>query len=120
METDNESLGARLARLRKAKGLSQEQLRKLAGVGQSTIASIENGSRTKVPGSLIDIAHALGVDAYYLKYGVTTMIAGDKIINEVVELLKKTEKEGKAVVLDKAKDMNQQYPLMARETTSFQ
>lgn len=110
MEKELESLGDRLARLRLSKDLTQVQLAKLAGVGQSTIASIEGKARAKVPGSLIDIAHALGVDAYYLKYGITQMVAGDKTINQIVDILKITAKEGKAVILDKAIDIQQQYP----------
>ncbi|MRR49349.1 MAG: XRE family transcriptional regulator [Rhodocyclaceae bacterium] len=110
MKKEPETLGDRLSRLREDKRLTQTQLAKLAGVGQSTVAGIESGARSTVPGSLIDIAHALGVDAYYLKHGVQPLIAGDKLINEVAELMKTTAKEGNAVILDKAREMAKQYP----------
>lgn len=106
-----ESLGDRLARLRKAKGLSQDELAKLAGVGQSTVAGIEKNARSKQPAALIDIAHALGVDAYYLKYGIRPLVANDVMIDKVVSLMKETAKEGKAIVLDKARDVQTQYPV---------
>jgi transcriptional regulator with XRE-family HTH domain len=111
MENTVESLGERLARLRKAKGLTQDQLAKLAGVGQSTVGGIEKNARAKIPGSLIDIAHALGVDAYYLRYGVSALVANDMMIDKVVSLMRETAKEGKAIVLDKAGDVQAQYPL---------
>lgn len=111
MQNTPEQLGVRLARIRSSLDWTQEDLAKRAGVKQSTVASIENGSRATRPGSLIEIAHALGVDAYYLKYGVRVIVAGDKTIDQVVELLKETSREGKAVVLDKAKDIAVQYPI---------
>lgn len=111
MSINPESLGERLTRIRLMRGLTQIQLAKAAGVGQSTVASIEKNARSTIPGSLIDIAHALHVDAYYLKYGVKQFVAGDKVIDQVVELMKSTAKEGKAVVLDKAMDIQKQYPL---------
>lgn len=121
-KSEIETIGKRLTRLREAKGITQAQLAKIAGVGQSTVAGIENESRIKTPGSLIEIAHALGVDAYYLKYGVETLVANDTAIHQVVDLMKKTAREGKSVVLDKAKDMRQQYPLedYSKQPMSFQ
>lgn len=74
-----ETLGQRLARIRQEKGFTQDQLAKLAGVGQSTVGGIESGSRAKVPGSLIDIAHALGVDSYYLRYGIRSIVGFEKL-----------------------------------------
>jgi len=64
-----ETLGQRVARLRTDRGLTQKQLADAAGLGQSTIAGMEKDARDKAPSSLIEIAHALGVDAYWLKTG---------------------------------------------------
>jgi len=64
-----ETTGERVTRLRTALELTQDQLAKKAGVAQSTINGIEKGARQKMPSSLIEIAHALGVDAYWLKTG---------------------------------------------------
>lgn len=65
-----ETLGERVIRLREARGWNQSALAKESGIGQSTVAGIEGGSRNKAPSSLIEIAHALGVDAYWLKTGL--------------------------------------------------
>lgn len=62
------SLAERLASAREAAGLTQDQLGKKVGAGQSLISNLENGenrSSTKLP----EIAHALGVSAYWLKTG---------------------------------------------------
>jgi transcriptional regulator with XRE-family HTH domain len=53
----------RVAELRKAKGLSQNQLAKLAGVRQATLSAIESGSTRRVDFDVMEsIADALGVD----------------------------------------------------------
>ena len=62
------SLAERLASAREAAGLTQDQLGKKVSAGQSLISNLENGenhSSTKLP----EIAHALGVSAYWLKTG---------------------------------------------------
>jgi transcriptional regulator with XRE-family HTH domain len=64
-----EMLGERLKRLRKEADLTQVELAQKAGVSQATISGIESSGRAKQPATLIDIAHALGVDAYHLKTG---------------------------------------------------
>ena len=119
MENNSETLGPRLARLRIAKGLTQTQLGKLAGAGQSTIATLEKDGRTKTPGSIVEIAHVLGVDAYYLKHGVRSLVAGDKIIDQVVELMSHTEKHGRTVVLDKAVEMQKMYPIQESDKANW-
>lgn len=108
-DPDMETIGERLESARVARGLTQEALAKAAGVKQSTIAGIENGSRNKRP-DLVPIAHALGVDAYWLRNGVRTVIAGDKRINQVVELMERMGEIGRAIMLDKAKDVAKEYP----------
>lgn len=59
-------LGARLAYLRRQKGLSQRELAKLLGVAQSTIAMYEGGNRTPDPEMLQRIADFFGVSLDYL------------------------------------------------------
>lgn len=56
------------------------------------------------------IAYALGVDVYYLKTGIETLLCGDKAIHEVAGLMQTMISEGKAVVLDKARDAAREYP----------
>lgn len=67
---DMETIGERVKRIRATKGWSQADLVRNSKLPQSTVASIENDSRTKESSALIDVAHALGVDAYYLKTGL--------------------------------------------------
>lgn len=109
-----ETLGERIRRLREAKGYSQGELGRLIGAGQSTISTLEKDGRTKRP-DLILLAHALGVDAYYLKMGVESLLCGDSAIHEVAKLMQGMSSEGKAIVLDKARDMEKQYPKRSKE-----
>lgn len=64
-----ETIGERVKRLRDAQGLTQNELARLAGIAQSTISGIEKGERQIQPSSLIELAHILRTEAYYLKYG---------------------------------------------------
>lgn len=65
-----ETLAERVIRLRTAKGWEQKDLVRESGLPQSTVASIEKADRGKARSPLVEIAHALGVDAYYLKTGI--------------------------------------------------
>lgn len=63
-----DTLRERLISAREESGLSQTELGKKIGAGQSLISNLENGenqSSTKIP----EIAHELGVDAYWLATG---------------------------------------------------
>lgn len=62
------ALKDRLAEARTESGLSQAQLAKAVGAGQSTIASIENG-RNKGSSLFLDLARALGVNVEWLMDG---------------------------------------------------
>ena len=61
-----ETLGQRLKRLRKAKGLTQVQLASIASVGQSAIGNIEAGTRG-YGASVVPIAKALDTTPEYLQ-----------------------------------------------------
>ncbi len=56
-----EGLGANISRLRKAKGLSQEELCELIGISRVHMGYIEQARRTPSLEILYDIARALGV-----------------------------------------------------------
>lgn len=62
------TLKDRLAEARTESGLSQAQLAKAVGAGQSTIASIENG-RNKGSSLFLDLARALNVNVEWLMDG---------------------------------------------------
>ncbi|MFM9867072.1 helix-turn-helix domain-containing protein [Achromobacter xylosoxidans] len=63
------ALKDRLAEARTESGMSQAQLAKAVGAGQSTIASIENG-RNKGSSLFLDLARALNVNVEWLMDGV--------------------------------------------------
>lgn len=62
------TLGERLKQARIDGGLSQAELAKMLGTGQSTIASIENG-RNQSSGRLVEIAQLLRVNPNWLATG---------------------------------------------------
>lgn len=84
---NNETTGERVKRLRDARGWTQQQLADKAGVAQSTINGVEKGGRQKMPSSLIEISHALGVDAYWLKTGRGHRLGGESITPDEQTLL---------------------------------
>lgn len=59
-ESDRERIGARIAELRKAKGLTQAQLAEKTGFSQSNIGRIETGRYSVGLDVLAKIADALG------------------------------------------------------------
>lgn len=105
-----ETLGQRLRRLREAKEWSQVKLAKEANCGQSTVSMLENDQRTKRP-DLLSIADALGVDVYYLRDGVRRISPSDARVDEIVSLLRGMSEIGKAIVLDKARDVAKEHDI---------
>lgn len=103
-----ETLGQRIKRLRKEKGMTQEALAKASGSAQSTISTLEADLRGKRP-DLLAIADALGVDVYYLRSGITRLPTTDPRIVEVAALMQCMTDVGKAIVLDKARDMAKEH-----------
>jgi len=65
---DLTTLGGRIAFARKAQKLTQAELAKLAGIGQSSIALLESGS-TKAPLRALELAQALQVSLEWLLHG---------------------------------------------------
>lgn len=58
--------GSRLRELRKALGLTQEQLGDLIGVGKSAICCYEKETRNPTLEAIIEMMHVFGVSADYL------------------------------------------------------
>lgn len=59
-------LGLRIKELRKARGLTQEKLAELVGIGTSNISYIETGKYAPSSESFEKIVEALGVEPYQL------------------------------------------------------
>jgi len=55
-------LGNRVASIREAKGMTQEELSETSGVGRVTISRIENGEQSPQYNTLEKLAEALGVE----------------------------------------------------------
>jgi transcriptional regulator with XRE-family HTH domain len=104
----------RLKDSRESLDLTQAELAAKLGKKQSFIGNLEAGSRTSTP-LIAELAHALGVDAYWLKTGVKTLVAGDKKIDEVVEAMKQMSGDGKAIVLHEAKKALADYPILKQK-----
>ena len=58
--------GSRLREIRKQKGLTQEQLGNLIGVGKSAICCYEKETRNPTIEVILELVHVLGVSADYL------------------------------------------------------
>ena len=61
-----ELLGRRIKEVRKARGLTQEQLSELTGIGAASISKIENGFFHPTDDNLEKIAAALKIEPYKL------------------------------------------------------
>lgn len=64
-----EPFGVRLRRLRKERGLSQQQLAEAAGINLAFVSRLETGSRFPSHETNVALAHALGVEERYLREG---------------------------------------------------
>ena len=54
-------VGANFARLRRDRGLTQEQIEALSGFSQQYLSGLEQGRRNPTVVTLYELAHALGV-----------------------------------------------------------
>lgn len=64
------SFGARLQKIRKESGLSQEKLAEISGLHRTYISSLERGSRNPTLTTLQAIACALNVEISFLVTGI--------------------------------------------------
>lgn len=81
-------IGAKIRHIRKAKGITQEQLAEKANTTNSYIAGIERGSRNMTIGSLEKIADALGVNVFeFFEYGQFATPQEQEYVSKINELL---------------------------------
>lgn len=59
-------IGARIRKIRKQQGVSQETLAGLAGTGQRYISELERGKTTARLGEMLKVLNALGAGIYVL------------------------------------------------------
>lgn len=83
------SFGKNLAKFRKQRGLTQEELVKLSGVGISQIRRYEADKSTPSLDATIKLVKAIGVSIDEMVFDKTTAIASNKIIDR--ELLEQFE-----------------------------
>ena len=83
------SFGKNLAKLRKEKGLTQEELVKISGVAISQIRRYETDKSTPSLDAIIKIVKALGVSIDEIVFNKITAVAENKIIDR--ELLQQFE-----------------------------
>jgi len=85
----NMSFGKNLVKFRKQRGLTQEQLVKLSGLGISQIRRYEADKSTPSLDATIRLVKAIGVSIDEMVFDKTTAIASNKIIDR--ELLEQFE-----------------------------
>lgn len=103
------SIGKRVRKARKAKGLSQAQLAAKVGISQSTLSELEGGDSAST-GYTASLAAALGVSALWLESGrgperpLPTSDASelDRVI-ELLALYKASSSVGRATIFDAAR-----------------
>ena len=83
--------GSRLREIRKAKGLTQEKLGDLIGVGKSAICCYEKETRNPTLEAIIEMIHVFGVSADYLLGADYLIKTIDKDNNELYVAMTKEE-----------------------------
>ena len=89
--------GENLRKLRKARGLSQEELGELTQLGQSNISAWERGGRAPLPDGLIKLATFFGCSIDYLLLSHSTE---DDIDAEIIKKIKTLPSDKKEEVLE--------------------
>ena len=92
------NFGMTLKRIREAGRVSQSKLAERAGFDHSYVSRLESGARTPTREAVIQLAEALGLDmagqdsllaaAGFLPREVSSLLAGEPEVNEVLSLLR--------------------------------
>lgn len=99
-----EIAGARIRQAREAAGLERDDLAERIGVGYSTIANYEQGTRYPKPNHLSKLAKVLGMPVGYLS-GLET----DKQAEALLLLYTKSDRRGKETIFRVAESQSTPY-----------
>lgn len=72
-----EDMGRRIRDLRRARGMTQQQLARRANISGSFLGLIERGKKTPALETLVDLCNALGTDMNYLLAGSLEVLPAD-------------------------------------------
>lgn len=98
------TMGSRIREMRKAAGMSQEQLAEKLCTKKCTISAYENDNIDIKSSILLDIAEELGCSASYLLEGQTdAMPVVDMEVQELKMLMDGMSQEMKRVVIEQAR-----------------
>lgn len=84
MEIDVEAVAGRLRQCAEAKGLSQSDVARMAGMNAANISRYFTASRLPKPGELIDLARFFGVSMEWLLTGERPDAEATKVAEEAV------------------------------------
>ena len=85
-------IGSRIQKLRKAKGLSQEELSEKVGLSSKYISSIERGNENPTLDTFIKLARSLNVDIFEL-YNYSSEYPQKESKKFLVDVITKGKKE---------------------------
>lgn len=75
-------MGKRIAKYRKANGLSQDELAEAAGISPKTVSAAESGQKALRPENIVSICHVLELDIGYLltgRYSLQSIFHDDRL-----------------------------------------
>ncbi|MCG2709597.1 MAG: helix-turn-helix domain-containing protein [Thermodesulfovibrionales bacterium] len=98
MRTTKELLGARIKELRKAKGLSQEELSEKVGIDSKHLSRIEVGKSYPSLDTLEKIANALNVEIKDL-FEFMHLSRGKELTDNVSKLLKEAGEDKQRLIM---------------------
>lgn len=85
-------IGSRIKQLRRAKGLSQEELSEKIGMSSKYLSSIERGNENPTLDTFIKLAQSLGVDIFEL-FNYSQELALKDSKKFLLDLIKSSDKE---------------------------
>ena len=93
-------IGKRLAKVRKDKGYTQEQLSNQTGLSVKMISAAENGHKAMRPENIIKICESLSISTDYLLCGESIRLQGLAEHNEIQNLSPKQKEALSNIIAD--------------------